>query len=49
MKRSYPSSEARNLVAEPELLEINVMLPMGMRVCSKRCAVMIGPIVFVHR
>ena len=46
---SNPSSCAWKSVAEPESLDIKVIVPMGMRVCNSFCAAMVGPIVFVFR
>ena len=46
---SYPSSNARKSVAEPESLDIKVIAPIGMRVCRSFCAHMIGPMEFVLR
>ena len=47
--RSYPSSKARKSVAQPESLDMKVIVPMGMRVCSSFCAVMMGPTALVLR
>jgi hypothetical protein len=44
-----PSSISRKLPWEPESLDMNVMVPIGMFVCSSFWAVMIGPIVLVWR
>lgn len=43
----YPSSNARKLVAEPESLDINTIVPIGMRAASSFWATSIGPMVFV--
>lgn len=45
---SYPSS-MRNSLAEPESLEMNIMVPIGMRVLIKFWATMIGPMVLFFR
>ena len=36
-------------MVEPESLDMNVILPMGIRVCTSFCAVMIGPTALVVR
>ena len=47
--KEYPSSKLRNLVAEPESLDINIIILTGILDLSSVCAVIIGPIVFVFR
>lgn len=46
----YPSSNAKNLPAEPESLDMNTIVPTGMPLCiSSFWATRIGPIVFVFK
>lgn len=45
---SYPSS-IRNSLAEPESLEMNIMVPIGIRVLIRFWATMIGPMVLFFR
>lgn len=46
----YPSSNAKNLPAEPESLDMNTMVPTGMPLrISSFCATRIGPMVFVFK
>ena len=42
-----PSSKARNLDAEPESLDMKIILPIDMFVASNLLAHIIGPIVLV--
>ena len=44
-----PSSCSRKADADPESLEMKVIVPIGMPALSNRWAKMIGPIVFVCR
>ena len=46
----YPSSNAKNLPAEPESLDMNTMVPIGLLLrISSFCATSIGPMVFVFK
>ena len=46
---TYPSSKTRKLLAEPESLDMNVIVLIGIRVSNSFCAVIIGPTAFVLR
>jgi len=45
----YPSSNSRKEPIDPESLDMNVIVPMGIRVFNNFCAVMIGPTALVVR
>ena len=49
IRRNYPSSICRKLVADPESLVIKTIDWMGILVSSNFCAVITGPIVLVRR
>lgn len=46
---THPSSKARNSVVEPESLDINIIVPIGMPMCNSFWATIIGPTVLVRR
>lgn len=42
-----PSSISRKLLCEPESLDMNTMVPMGIMLCNSFWATSMGPMVFV--
>jgi len=49
IRLEYPSSNALKSAADPESLDMNMMVPSDMWVCSNFWATMMGPIVLVRK